>query len=415
MDIASSIDFGTLNFNGRQPPPVSKQDHVIDVSRQFDLYTTISSGSVDAPPIYQKDQLSDAATPLVSPTQGNVVEKSKAAPTPRFVLTTIPKPSTGPACGEQASARQWDDVRQSLQLPGAENIPSKGNTLRSQLRSPLSTDTISVSGPGYQRALETTIECELTGASMNFTQPDASMPGRMGMVNGASTCIIRITSRRKNMGLGQVRTKRSIWAIADGGKRCIQQKSSDSPYKRLETSWVTYTFESVPLAAEFQSVLLPPWQLLRSLPTSRTVRLHNSPWARTFSPRLQLCGLENLRIFRDMSDPNALVCMIHYSPNFRPSDGEEYLVFRLYPPPRNLVRIREDGDKCVKIKGLDIRGSPAEELKKKGKAPQSRAEQLEEDAYGSHSIEKIKIEFESEKEKRQFLELTRDLQGMSSW
>lgn len=191
--------------------------------------------------------------------------------------------------------------------------------------------------------------------------------------------------------------------------------TADSPYKKMESSWVTYTFESGPLAAEFQSALLSPWQLLRTLPTTRTVRLHKSPWVRTFSPRLQLCGLENLRIFRDMSDPNALVCMVHYSPNFLPSDGEEYIVFRLYPPPSNSVRIREDGDKCVKIKGLDIRGSSAEDHRKKGKAPQSQAEQLEEEAYGSHSIEKIKIEFESENEKRQFLELTRELQGLSSW
>lgn len=162
MDIASSIDFGTLNFDGRQPPPVVKQDHVIDVNRQFDLYTTVSSGSADAPPIYQKDQSYDAAAPLLSQTPDKVVETSKTAQPPKFVLRTIPKPSTGLACGEQAYVRQWNDVRQSLQLPGAGNIPGKGNTSRSQLRSPLSTDAISVSGPGYQRALETTIDCELS-------------------------------------------------------------------------------------------------------------------------------------------------------------------------------------------------------------------------------------------------------------
>lgn len=123
-----------------------------------------------------------------------------------------------------------------------------------------------------------------------------------------------------------------------------------------------------------------------------------------------------MRIFKDLSEPNCLVCMIHYSPNFRPLNGEEYVVFRLYPPPRNSVRIREDGEQCVKIKGLDIRGSSAvEEKKKKAKAPQSQAEQLEEEAYGSYSIEKIKIEFDSGKEKQEFLELTRELQGLSSW
>lgn len=151
------------------------------------------------------------------------------------------------------------------------------------------------------------------------------------------------------------------------------------------------------------------------MPTTRVVRLHKSLWVRTFSPRLLICGLENLRIFQDLSDRNSLVCMIHYSPNFHPLNGEEYIIFRLYPPPRNSVRIREDGEKCVKIKGLDIRGFSANEQKKKGKAPQSQVEKLEEEAYGSHSIEKIQIQFGSEKEKCQFLELTRELQGLSTW
>lgn len=107
--------------------------------------------------------------------------------------------------------------------------------------------------------------------------------------------------------------------------------------------------------------------------------------------------------------------MIHYSPNFRPSNGEEYISFRLYPPPRISVRIREHGESCVKIKGLDIRGFPAGEQAKKSRASQTQVERLEEEAYGSHSIEKIKIEFESGKEKREFLEMTRELQGLSSW
>lgn len=90
------------------------------------------------------------------------------------------------------------------------------------------------------------------------------------------------------------------------------------------------------------------------------------------------------------------------------------------------MRIREDGESCVKIKGLDIRGtSVVEEKKRKGKAPQqqqpqqqqqSQVEQLEEEeAYGSCGIEKIKIEFNSRKEKQEFLDLTRELQGLSSW
>ena len=198
--------------------------------------------------------------------------------------------------------------------------------------------------------------------------------------------------------------------------RFFDHANSEKPYKKLETSWANYVFESTATSAQFQSALMLPLQLIRTLPTTRIIRLHRSPFVRKFSPRLQLCGLENLRVFQDASDPNSLLCMIHYSPNFRPLNGEEYLTFRLYPPPMNSVRIREDGECCVKIKGLDIRGSPAnQQKKKKGKTAQSHIEEMEEEAYGSHSIEKIKIEFDSGKWKRQFLGLTRELQGLSSW
>ncbi|KAL8639171.1 MAG: hypothetical protein Q9228_003767 [Teloschistes exilis] len=149
------------------------------------------------------------------------------------------------------------------------------------------------------------------------------------------------------------------------------------------------------------------------------MRLHPSPFIRAFSPSLQLCGLENLRIFKDATDPGCLVCLIHYSPNFQPSDGAEYIVFRIYPPPRNTVRIREDGGKRVKIKGLDIRGTAASELQKQKRrkegGKESRVERAEEEAYGSESVEKILIEFEAEEGKRVFLGLTRELQGLSSW
>ncbi|KAL8664185.1 MAG: hypothetical protein Q9202_003263 [Teloschistes flavicans] len=286
---------------------------------------------------------------------------------------------------------------------------------------------------------------------MDFTQPDESMPGKMGLVKGVSECSVRVTSRRKRVEGDEFRLVRSIWVISDDGKTCIQQKLPHDtkiiPYtlwssenkviihhptelryyadetatrmeKTTKTSWVTYAFPSLLSSSEFQSALLFPLQLVKSLPTRRTMRLHPSPFIRAFSPTLQLCGLENLRIFKDATDPNCLVCLIHYSPNFRPSDGEEYLVFRIYPPPRNTVRIREDGEKRVKIKGLDIRGTSANEprkQKKKAKTSESRIERLEEEAYGSDSVEKILIEFDAGNEKRQFLEMTRELQGLSSW
>lgn len=64
---------------------------------------------------------------------------------------------------------------------------------------------------------------------MDYTQPDEGMPGKMGLVKGASTCCIRVTSRRKRLKGNDFRTVRSIWVIADDGKTCIQQKCPSIP------------------------------------------------------------------------------------------------------------------------------------------------------------------------------------------
>ncbi|KAL9016691.1 MAG: hypothetical protein Q9185_005970 [Variospora sp. 1 TL-2023] len=449
MDLASSIDFDTLNADNSNRPPVSIKGHGIDVNRQFDIYTNDPVlDSVEAPPIYQKNQSPDDSAPCTRRT-AQMYQLFDLPNPPKFVLKAPPHIPTPPRTAGEDHARQLNEVRQSLQLSRSvlsqdiESFPRPG---------PIDESHSKPKHPGKDAII-----CELTGTSMDFTQPDETMPGRMGMAHGASTCTIQITTKRKGTTGGASRTLRRIWVIANDGKVCIQHKlpketnaipytiwgnqnqviiphptelrfyktsKSASSHRTVKTSWVTYHFQSATTAADFQSALLPPLLLICTLPTSRVVRIHNSPWVRTFSPRLQLCGLENMRIFKDLSDPNCLVCMIHYSPNFRPLNDEEYIVFRLYPPPRNSVRIREDGESCVKIKGLDIRGtSVVEEKKRKGKLPQqqqqqqqqSQVEQLEQEAYGSCGIEKIKIEFNSGKEKQEFLDLTRELQGLSSW
>ncbi|KAI4227257.1 MAG: hypothetical protein LQ349_006743 [Xanthoria aureola] len=435
MDIARSINFNNLDNLDKQvacPPPVPNKEYHIDINQEFNMYTTDSvSDPAEAPPVYQPDRSADPSW------------TSKPSGHPKFVLKTFTH-NDAPTLGSPAKhVRHTIEPRRSLQAPEIKPPPRPRSSTQPQ-EAPMIHDE----NKELPHLPETTILCELPGASMDFTQVDESMPGRMGLTKGTSTCTLRITLRKKWSASKGSRAVRSIWTIAADGKLCIQQKlphdretlpytiwsnekkvvirqptqlryykaaDSMAPYMTTETSWVTYSFGSASQASDFQTNLLSPLQLIRSFPTSRTIRLHPSPFVRAFSPRLQLCGLENLRTFRDAMDPNCLVCMIHYSPNFRPSNGDEYITFRIYPPPRNSVRIREDGESCVKIKGLDIRGSPAGEQAKKGISPQSQTELLEEEVYGSRSIEKIKIEFESGKEKREFLKMTRELQGLSSW
>ena len=154
--------------------------------------------------------------------------------------------------------------------------------------------------------------------------------------------------------------------------------------------------------------------LLLSVKTKRTMRIHDTLIGNTFALQEQLCGLENLRIWQD-DDMAGVLVMIHYSAQFR--DG--YLAFRLNCPPRNTVRVRDDGDRFVRIKGLAVqpvttrhvfeRRESVREVKSPVVSPKSPGGKKEK------KISAVKIEFESEVEKRVFLDKVREIQGSASW
>ena len=98
-------------------------------------------------------------------------------------------------------------------------------------------------------------------------------------------------------------------------------------------------------ASAFQNALVGK-TLLLSVKTKRTMRLHDGI-AATFSYAEQLCGLENLRIFQD--DAGSTMALLHYSPHIR--DG--YMTFCLNSS-RHPVRLKDDGELGVRIKGLRI-------------------------------------------------------------
>ncbi|KAL8639170.1 MAG: hypothetical protein Q9228_003766 [Teloschistes exilis] len=212
MDIARSIDFDCLDKSVDKLPPVPPKDHGIDVNRQFDLYTTTTN---DAPPVYQKDQPQDGVFNIISP-PSNTLESLKPPSTPKYILKTINRPPSQPWDIESDYARRSGQISRSSQHPEVVPVPKPHD--------PLSSVRLGNESAGHQQAEETTIHCEMTGATMDYTQPDESMPGKMGLVKGASTCSVRVISRRKRLEGDDARTVRSIWVIADDGKTCIQQK-----------------------------------------------------------------------------------------------------------------------------------------------------------------------------------------------
>lgn len=233
MDLARSIDFDCLGRGDAEALALPKKVHRIDINRQFDLYTTESiTYPAEAPPVYQKHQPSDGFTNTMTQAPQKT-QSSKPPCPPKFVLRTVAHTPAQPVNTEANQARQSDEVRRSLQLPRVE--PASNSGCHSKI------EAINDRPAGHAHPDETTVLYEVfvkpsstslskwltgprTGTSMDFTQPDESMPGRMGIIKGASTCTIRVTLRKKQLAGGGKRAVHSIWVIANGGKVCIQQK-----------------------------------------------------------------------------------------------------------------------------------------------------------------------------------------------
>lgn len=154
MDIARSINFDRLNTKSDNQPIVLKKNHQIDVSRQFDLYTTDSASySSEAPPMYEQDQPSHGAVSTMKQASYDC-GPSKSLNPPKFVLRTIPHPTRQPLSAEENHNRQSDEIRPSSQLPRPD--APLGNRIG------LNTEAISESPMGRTREDETTLLCELS-------------------------------------------------------------------------------------------------------------------------------------------------------------------------------------------------------------------------------------------------------------
>ena len=158
--------------------------------------------------------------------------------------------------------------------------------------------------------------------------------------------------------------------------------------------------------------------LLLTVRTTKTMRLHDG-FTGNFAYQEQMCALENLRIWQDQ-DTGGVLAMIHYSAQFRNGYMAFYrtipvaqstLLLKLMATvnsSRDPVRVRDDGDRFVKLKGLSIplrdhRPSIARQNSvDHTKSPKLKSEKR---------ITGARIEFTSDLDKRLFLEKFRELQG----
>jgi len=121
----------------------------------------------------------------------------------------------------------------------------------------------------------------------------------------------------------------------------------------------------------------------------------------TFIFAEQLCGLENLRLFQD-EQTGGVLAMIHYSPMFH--DG--YLAFHLNST-QNPLRIRDEDEKTIRIKGLNISVDDPSSLTRRDSAPSKKSKQKSD----HKNIKAVKIEFSTPEHKQLFKNMFKEIQS----
>lgn len=283
------------------------------------------------------------------------------------------------------------------------------------------------------------------------------------MVEACDLCRIAVVRKRiTDPETKNVRVVTSIWALSDDNNVRVELKMEDGemyiPYssyfspakvsmtvpcelrfhdvrygnrlvKTARTSWINYVFEDSQAAALFQNEIMGR-TLLATFRTSKTMRIHEGTLS-SFAYAEQMCALENLRVWED-TDTGAVIGLIHFSASFRAG----YLAFYLNSST-NPVKVQDVGGREVKVKGLrvpiaeagramrkdsvvddadtiteaseanDVTGTSSRDrhVTKKGKS-KGRAVEMDR----KKVISGAKIEFASEMERREFLDLVREYQ-----
>jgi hypothetical protein len=167
-------------------------------------------------------------------------------------------------------------------------------------------------------------------------------------------------------------------------------------------------------AATFQTTLYGH-TLLASFKTDKTMRIHDGIVAAALTYQEQMCAMENLRIWQDETT-GGIFMMIHFSAQFR---SKGYLTCYLNSK-EHPIRIKGDGMKAVKLKGLRISNEEGD-VGAKGQGNLRRESTTSSGSGGKESkkqekdrknqfITGVKVEFKSEEEKERFLDLVRSVQ-----
>ncbi|MCJ1359924.1 MAG: hypothetical protein MMC33_009927 [Icmadophila ericetorum] len=269
------------------------------------------------------------------------------------------------------------------------------------------------------------------------------------MVRATSDCRILLIRKLDPSSPRAPRFATTIWILSDDGSAHVEQSFDDDteimPYtswgdtlnvslklesrlrfhhlaavtgktETIRTSGMGYMFDNEAASTNFQSALAEK-TLILSVRTTKTTRLHEGVAGFVATQDL-LCGLENLRLWKDQGT-GMVIATIHYKSNLRdgyltfegttPGLSERpspYLCFPVNSEQRPL-KVKEEGSRSVKLKGQGLppynkgkKNSP--ELSAQGSPP--RHETAEKKKGG------VRIEFETAEERNEFSRVCREVQ-----
>ncbi|KAH9872816.1 hypothetical protein J1614_005210 [Plenodomus biglobosus] len=293
------------------------------------------------------------------------------------------------------------------------------------------------------------ILCDVRGTLVEYShQLDEEDKNDVEMVTASEECRIAVVRKRiTDPETRRVHVVTSVWTLSDDGTVRMELRMADDqmyipyssyfslskvsitvscelkfhdvkfgnrPVKIANTTWVNYVLESPDAAALFQNELMGR-TLLATFRTEKTMRIHEGIGA-TFNYAQQMCALENLRVWED-NETGAIIALIHFSASFR----NGYLAFYINSSV-NPIKVKDDGGREVKIKGLRVPIDKGDKAMRKDSMiasteaidATSKGKEKEDDTKRKMEKGKVisgaRIEFRTEAEKKEFLEMCKELQ-----
>ena len=426
-----------------------EEDYQASVGGSRDIYE--EEEEVDAPPLPLKSTRRRPPPPPPA-------RSSSASRSPEL----LPPPAIGHR-EESHPVATPSTIFSTLQRTRSD-VEERPQTARSNMKFP-HRQTIQLEANGINEAVKfekqlfrnAAILCDVRGKLVEFAQHNPEIVDvryNVEMKEACKECRICVIRKRENREHGGTKVVTSVWCLSDDNEVRLQQKLSESqetvPYcsyfepekvslqptdepgmglkfhaeewgamlkEEKKTNWINYYFATESDAINFQSAVFGR-MLLGSFRTTKTTVIHEGLKG-AFAFEEQFANIEMLRLWEEdgVETPGAaggVMALMHISSNF----GEGWARWWINNS-RQHVRVKEDGAKHARVKGIDVTvvrpGATARQAERArsasfGVVAQSKA--AEKDAILKR-VNGVRIEFKEEEERARFVKAAKEAQGRS--